>query len=378
MKPKNVAQTIRIDILPRFGDANGGKLASNMDNNASEGLFEHQDFQFLFQHAYDATLITDVAGHIIIANGRAEELLYCSQSSLREIGVQQIISGLDETLLKSIIIQLEKARFMRISAWCARFEGDPFPAEIAVSRMLQHENVRLIFYIRDESIRRRAENELRLVGNAIQNAGTGIAVADIEGRLIHINPALRQMWDIDNATATADLTIAKLLGEVTAAAIMQVVNEEATPTWIQELPIKLGAEEARWIQVSAAVNLDHDNMVTGVVLSFVDVSDRYRADAMERLHDRDRVMAQSLGAVCHHLGQPTTILLSSIEMMRSIDHSDTATLSSLLDISLEAAEEVRQILRKLNDIEYYKPAPYLNADGRGATTEIVALDESAT
>jgi hypothetical protein len=37
----------------------------------------------------------------------------------------------------------------------------------------------------------------------MQNAGTGIAIADLNGRLVHTNPALRRMWRI----ADADLAL---------------------------------------------------------------------------------------------------------------------------------------------------------------------------
>lgn len=374
MKPKHIAQTIRIDILPRFEDISAGETLGQPGNESQHDLLNSDDFRFLFQNSYDATLLTRADGRIMVANARAEELLYCEEAALREMSVLQIVSGMDADLLASIVGQLDEARFMRISAWCARLDGAPFPSEIAVSLLKRQNEVWLCFFIRDETIRRTAEDELRTVHNAIQNAGTGIAVADVEGRLVHLNPALRRMWRLDEVTLAGPLTLVDLLGAPTAAAVLQIVTPDAAPTWTHEMPVHIGEEEPRWVQISAAVNVDPDNLVTGVVLSFVDVSDRCRAEAIERLRDRDRIMAQSLGAVCHHLGQPTTVLLSSIEMMRAANGKDAEMLEMLLAMSMEAAEEVRQVLRKLNDLEIYKPIPYVGSNGADEGSSIVALE----
>ena len=240
MKPKHIAQTIRIDILPRFGDIGTGKTPGQPGGDGRHDLLDTEDFRFLFQNSYDATLLTRADGRIMVANGRAEELLRCEEAALREMSVLQIVSGMDAALLASIVGQLDQARFMRISAWCARLEGAPFPSEIAVSRLKRQNEVWLCFFIRDETVRRTAEDELRTVHNAIQNAGTGIAIADVEGRLVHLNPALRHLWRLDEATAADQLTLVDLLGPATADAVLQIVKPDASPTWAHEMPLHIG------------------------------------------------------------------------------------------------------------------------------------------
>ncbi|NLL84874.1 MAG: PAS domain-containing protein [Lentisphaerae bacterium] len=378
LKPNQVAQTIRIDILPRFDEITHSSGFSDSTAEEERTLLNADDYQYLFQNSYDATLLTNTSGQVMIANARAEEMLQCDEQHLCEMSMVQIVSGLDQQLLDSIVAQLDRARFMRISAWVARLSGDPFPAEIAVSRLMRQDTTLLSFFIRDETVRRKAEDDLRTIYNTVQNAGTGMAVADTDGRLIHINPALRRMWQLRDDVNAVDLSLADLVGEVTATAIMQICAPGSQTTWNQEIPLHLGDDDPLWVQVSAAINLDPDNIPTGVVLSFLDVSDRMRAEAIDRLRDRDRVMAQSLGAVCHHLGQPTTVLLSSIEMLRSIKEDDKTTLETLLEISLEAAEEVRQILRRLNDLDVYNPVAYASTVNDETPSEIVSLGGDET
>jgi|GEM_PF-640385 len=373
---KQLAQTIRIDILPRFCNIDSSEKQISENSAWRQTPLNLNDYRFLFQNAYDATLLADEEGRIIVANARAEWLLGCNEEALLKMSVQHIVSGMDESLLASINHELKTARFMRITAWCARSEGDPFPAEIAVNRLEHDGAIWLCFFIRDETLRRKDEEELRTVHHAMQNAGTGIAVADVDGRLIHTNPALRRMWQLDDA-ASRTLTLADLLGDAVASTLMQILKPGAAPMWTHELPVNIGTGEPRWVQVSAAANTDPDNLATGVVLSFVDVSDRCRADAVERLRERDRIMAQSLGAVCHHLGQPTTVLLSSIEMIRAAKDTDPALVDLLLGMSMEAADEVRQILRKLNDLDVYQSTPYVGSDPSKEATAIIKLDAEA-
>lgn len=373
---KNLAQTIRIDILPRFSESDVAADKSRDTGASRRTLLNVAEYRFLFENAYDATLLTHEDGRIIVANARAEWLLRCDEQALQEMNIQHIVSGMDEPVLVSINAGLQTARFMRITAWCVRSEGEPFPAEIAVTRLEHAGEVWLCFFIRDETVKRRDEEALRTVHHAMQNAGTGIAVADLNGLLVHSNPALRRMWRIADADAPS-LTLAGLLGEPIAEAVMSVIEPDAPPTWTHEMPVHHDTEDPRWIQVSAAANTDPDNVATGVVLSFVDVSDRFRADAIERLHERDQIVAQSLGAVCHHLGQPTTVLLSSIEMLQLAINKDPALVETLLGMSMSAAEEIRQILRKLNEMDVYKAVPYLASDTGQSATAILALDASA-
>jgi PAS domain S-box-containing protein len=372
---KHSAQTLRIDILPRFSDIDATGVSVRDTGNLRRTLLNVEDYRFLFENAYDATLLTHEDGRIIVANARAERLLCCSEKALQEMDIQHIVSGMDETVWTSITTELKAARFLRITAWCARSEGEPFPAEIAVTRLEHGGEIWLCFFIRDETLKRQDEEALRTVHHAMQNAGTGIAVADLNGRLVHTNPALRRMWRIDDAAAPS-LTLAGLLGDPIAEAVMAVIQPNAPSTWTHELPVHHDTEDPHWIQLSAAANTDSDNVATGVVLSFVDVSDRFRADAVERLRERDRVMAQSLGAVCHHLGQPTTVLLSSIEMLQLANNKDPELVQSLLEMSMSAAEEIRLILRKLNELDVYKAVPYLASDTDPSATAIIELDAS--
>lgn len=356
------SQTLRIDVLPHFSDDSGSSIwaADAALSAVGHSVLDADDFRLLFLNGYDATLITDDGGLIQESNLRATEILGYAGDVLQGQSILAAISGADDSLLKTIRQALAAERFVRISAWCLQASGNFFMAEIAVNKLQTTRGLRFCFFIRDETRRKHAEEELNTTHNAMRNAGTGIAVGNLDGSLAYINPALCRLWHQPLAEVLLGQSLSSLLGDAcAAAAVIEAVQNGRD--WEGEVLVRPTAEKELWVQAHAAPNFNSDNQLIGMVLSFVDISDHKRVEQTKRDVERDRVMMQSLGAVCHHLGQPATVLLSSIELMaRARDH-DPEMLDELLKMSTEAANLLRQTLHELNDLRSYRTVPYLNA-----------------
>lgn len=93
-----------------------------------------------------------------------------------------------------------------------------------------------------------------------------------------------------------------------------------------------------------------------------DVTDRMRAEEAERAVERSKVMMESIGTVCHHLGQPGTVILNSLELLKSLPPEDEKTREELINLSLEAAERIESLLRELNELRTYKAEKYAQSD----------------
>jgi hypothetical protein len=92
---------------------------------------------------------------------------------------------------------------------------------------------------------------------------------------------------------------------------------------------------------------------------FYRIQQRHYAVQMERQAERTRVMLESLGAACHHLGQPATLLLLNLGIVHDRMKTDDAQLSQLVKESLEAVENLSETLHKLNAVNEYKTTQYL-------------------
>ena len=72
--------------------------------------------------------------------------------------------------------------------------------------------------------------------------------------------------------------------------------------------------------------------------------------------ERHRVMIESLGSACHHIGQPATVLRVYLDVLRDEVESEQAR--ARIDKCRESAESIGEILETLRQISHYRTVPY--------------------
>ena len=161
-----------------------------------------EDFQTLLQSIYDAFFLTDMQGRILGTNPRAEQFFLSTKTEICRKNVLDWLCGADDGLLQTVSETLGENRFVLIQALCQRADGSVFPAEIAVCRLRIGGKPYLGFFIRDITLRKEAEERVKTGVNALQNAGSGIAVTDVEGMLAgYVNPAMLEMLGLGEEEA---------------------------------------------------------------------------------------------------------------------------------------------------------------------------------
>lgn len=372
---EKLSRTIRIDLIPevsqmptRKGVVISGstqrhkRVQINRPTASSQtrDLTEDAKYNELLQNIYDGALICKTNGRVMDANVRAVEFLLYSREELCSMMVFDVISGGDESLIQTLCDNLENERFTLIQAYCVRKDGSFFPAEISVNKLRLGE-MHLCFFIRDITARRQAEEMLRTEHNAIQNAGNGIAVIDLDAMIEYANPALAAMWGFEDFNELMGQDVRTLLTDKDAAneMIASVLGERES--WEGEMKTASVNGNAFEVQVSAACNRNSDGEAVGIVLSFVNISDRKRAEQAEREAERTKVMLESLGAACHHLGQPATVLLANLGIIQRRMKSEDPIILDLVTTSMEAVESLGEVLHKLNSVNTYKTTQYLES-----------------
>ena len=86
--------------------------------------------------------------------------------------------------------------------------------------------------------------------------------------------------------------------------------------------------------------------------------------------ERHRVMLQSLGAACHHLGQPATALRLRLHLMR--ERACTIDEMAAIDASIRDMEAIDTILKKLREVNEYRTEPYLRSSSQDGS-QIIAI-----
>jgi FixJ family two-component response regulator len=75
--------------------------------------------------------------------------------------------------------------------------------------------------------------------------------------------------------------------------------------------------------------------------------------------ERQRVMFESLGAACHHLGQPVTVLSAYLQLMQ-LQEKDPKLLE-MVNSSLKSVQAISDVLDRLRNVNAYRTEPYLSA-----------------
>jgi sigma-B regulation protein RsbU (phosphoserine phosphatase) len=300
------SRTMRIDLTPDLlEDKNIGKVAAPRrptirvtKAKASGSMVGDSDFQQLLQNVYDGAVITDYSGRIVDANVRLSQFLGHEHDDLCRMEVFDLLYGADETLLPMIRENLANTRFVLLQAYFVRKDGTVFPTETAINRLFLSGEDYLCFFVRDISLRRQAEEQLRTEHTAIQLAGSGIAIADLQSRLMYGNPTALRMWGIENQEAAQKLTLSDLFKnpDLGTAIGNRVSTGEA---WCQEVEARRSDGSTFYVQAAATANFNTDDELVGIVLSFNDVTERKRAEAQreqyaEQLRIRNNEMEADL------------------------------------------------------------------------------------
>ncbi|GEM_PF-864915 len=88
--------------------------------------------------------------------------------------------------------------------------------------------------------------------------------------------------------------------------------------------------------------------------------------------ERQRVMIQSLGAACHHLGQPATTLQCYLELAK---RQSSGELTELIGKCAEAADQLSEVIHRLQALSVFRSTPYLpGAAGEAPRSDSEILD----
>ena len=256
------------------------------------------DFQQLLQNVYDGAVITDYSGRIVDTNVRVCQFLGYEAEELARMELFDLLFGADETLLPMIRENLANTRFILLQAYFVRKDGSVFPAETAINRLYLSGQDYLCFFVRDITLRRMEQEQLRTEHTAIQTAGSGIAIADIETRLTYINPAVQKLWGLEQLSDDKPITLHNLFNDPEiGGAIMKAVAEGQG--WNGEVEARRFDGTLFHVQAAATPNLSSEEELIGVVLSFTDVTARKYAEAQreqyaEQLRIRNSEMEADL------------------------------------------------------------------------------------
>ena len=97
-----------------------------------------------------------------------------------------------------------------------------------------------------------------------------------------------------------------------------------------------------------------------------------RLRAAELQAERAKVVMESLAGFCHALGQPATVLLSSMELLK-MGGVDDATKRQVVDMCYDAVMEIKSLLAEMKQRREYVAEAYLS--GNDSAGNMISLPE---
>jgi diguanylate cyclase (GGDEF)-like protein/PAS domain S-box-containing protein len=240
--------------------------------------------------ASNGIVAVDLQGLITLANPAAADLLNRDAGAMKGMPVERaLVYGSGHAQAgKPIPIKAKLADgpyYVDEEVHLGRSDGESFEAVYVVAPVTQdRRTVGYVITLRDITLRRRSEAELRLAAAVFDHSPEGVIVADARGRITKINPAYARISGCDNKGV-----IGKPLSEV-------LFNESKTPSSV--LDMLQGSDQTQWEQwcksindrryaarISVSVVRDH----TGSIQQYVTIV----ADVTRRKLDEEKIIYQA-------------------------------------------------------------------------------------
>jgi DNA-binding NtrC family response regulator len=102
----------------------------------------------------------------------------------------------------------------------------------------------------------------------------------------------------------------------------------------------------------------------GLIIAFAIQKNRIQQKMEEKRKalldaERQRVMMESVTATCHHLAGPLTAMLSNLQMFAEVEKIEEPEKRDMLEQCLKAAERMKTILNKFQQVREYRTRPFL-------------------
>jgi PAS domain S-box-containing protein len=199
--------------------------------------------------------------------------------------------------------------------------------------------------VHDITERKMVENELRVKDFAVASAISGVAIADLDGRVTYANLACRRMWDYEKETeilgkhATIFFDDRKEGDE----ALKAILEEGA---WQGEIKAKRKDGTIFDVLVSGNLVADADDEPICMMASFVDITERKK---VEKLKD------EFIGLTSHELRTPLTVISGCLStVLTEWDRLPVGEAQQLLREAILECESLSHLVENLLELSRFQ------------------------
>lgn len=226
------------------------------------------------------------------------------------------------------------------------------PFEMTIDHMSFLDEDYLCAYARDITARKLAEETLKVVYSAMAASINGIAIADAAGSITYVNDSLLQIWGFDHESQVVGRPATEFWQtEADASAVIETLRRDGR--WVGELKGKKADGTLFDVQVWASAVRGEAGDVTHLMASFLDVTERTKAEAERARLEAQLLQAQKMesvgrlaGGVAHDFNNMLSVILGYVELIQARLSVGDPLAKELEEIE-KAATRSRDITRQL-------------------------------
>jgi len=327
-------------------------------------------FQALFDVAADAMLLIDATGHVVLANGAAQELLEYPEVDICGLEVEALIPMRyrdHHHHMRDMFSRKPEPRSMGGSRelFALKRDGKEIMVDIALSPMRTEEQVFTLvtFYPTDQ--RHQAEDALRISEERLrlakQAAGLGVFDFDANHNVLHWDEKMRELWGAETSEAVTYQRFVTAIHPEDRAARQAALDRAIDPAGNGEYHVEYRVTNPidgieRWVSAMGRMHFEngHATRVVGVARditehkSFEKKMQDQRAET-ETLFTQ-QVAAQTVSAIAHELNQPLAAVSAYSEVALHALQSDVVDTESLKRALKGCVEQAQRAGRSLHEL----------------------------
>ena len=202
-----------LDVLPSVVVHVLGQVEQEARLAEAESAFRASEarYRVIFASAMDAVLLVGEGGQVVEANPQACRMFGCTESEFGGLSVRSLLDEEHEHLYEEYLSAMRSGDVFRAETVVVGKDGRRLDVDIQASGLEYQGQRHGLMIIRDMSERKWAEEELQLTNEQLrlseqalreresrlraifQGSAVGVALVDLEGRLVEVNRALEEM-----------------------------------------------------------------------------------------------------------------------------------------------------------------------------------------
>lgn len=240
-------------------------------------------FEGLFEHAPDGILLASAEGRIVRVNRQVEEMFSYSRDEMQGKPVETLVPERFRAAHaghRAGYSSHPRTRPMGADRdlFARRKDSSEFPVDIMLSPLETDQGVLIISIIRDITIDKRREDQLRKLSRAVENTSAAVFVYNTQGEIEYVNPAF---------TTLTGYAVEEIVGRPVShlGSNPPELNHEiwsvisAGQVWKGEIPNRRKNGEPYWALSSIAPIRNGDGDITHFVEIHDDITGRKQMEA---------------------------------------------------------------------------------------------------